>query len=143
MEPRRLTGPKLDFTKPYLEWMMGKLVVWNLLGDKPPASPMIGERNIRLDIPLLYAKPFSDLVYLLIKLTLCNRRTLITCPSTDSTTERPTAKVSFALFSRDFLDPSDGSHLPMDFAHVGSHPSREICENCNWCRRQSHDCRLV
>ena len=97
----------------------------NLLGDNPPASPMIGERNVRLDIPYLYAKPFSDLVYLLIKLTLCNRRTLIARPSTDSTTERATAKISFALFSRDFFDPSDGSHLPMDFAPIKR-------EGCMW-----------
>jgi len=86
---------------------------------------MIGERNIRLDIPLLYAKPFSDLVYLLIKLVLCNRRTLIARPSTDSTTERATAKISFALFPRDLLDASDGSHLPMDLAPIK-------CERCMW-----------
>ncbi len=88
---------------------------------------MIGERNIRLDIALLYAKPFFDLVYLLIKLTLCNCRTLIAGPSADSTTEWATAKISFAFFPRDFLDPSDDSHLAMDLAPIESEGCMRVC----------------
>ena len=62
---------------------------------------------------------------ILIKLTLCNRRTLIARPSADLATERATAKISFALFPRDLLDASDGSHLPMDLAPIK-------CERCMW-----------
>jgi hypothetical protein len=89
-----------------------------LQGDDPPTSPMIRERNIRLDIALLYPKPFFDSVYLLIELTFCNRGALMAGPSADSTTQGASPKVSFTFFPGDFLDPPDDSNLAMNFAPV-------------------------
>jgi hypothetical protein len=90
----------------------------NSHGDDPPTTPMIRERDIRLDIAILCPEPILYLAYLLIELTLRNGSTLIAGPSADSTTQRATAKICFTLFSGNFLNPSDDSNLAMNLAPV-------------------------
>jgi hypothetical protein len=83
---------------------------------QPPKK--IRERNIGLDIILLYPKLFFDLVYPLLELTLCDHGALIAGPSTDSTTQRTATKIRFTLFPRDFLYTPDDPNLAMNLAPV-------------------------
>src|SRR5712691_6154814 len=98
--------------------MTGTIGEKNSHGDDPPTPPMIRERNIRFDIVILYPEPIFYLTYLLIELTLPNSGTLIAGPSADSTTQRATAKICFALFPGNFLNPSDDSNLAMNLAPI-------------------------
>jgi hypothetical protein len=79
---------------------------------------MIRKGNVRLNITLLDPEPLFYLDYLLIELTVGNRGTLVAGPSTDSTTQRATAKISIAFFPGDFLDPSDDPNLAMNFTPI-------------------------
>jgi hypothetical protein len=88
---------------------------------------MIRERDICIDISLLYTESLFYLFYLLIEFILCNDGTLIAGPGADSAAQGATTKVSLALFSGDFLDPSDGSHLSMDLAPVEGQRCVRVC----------------